>query len=537
MTCEKLDHLAEEAFPEQAEQILNQCPADDIDTLGFATALDLQPLITEGLDGGQRSKYDPDPIVRAFLLKELRGMDDIQTLADELSNDQYTAHQLGFDPEETPDRSVLSRWWNDYLSSCARTALSDGSEAVIDCVHDRGIALDSVAYEPEQPDGDSSRTQKRMKEQTRKDVLKNTRSWLHDGIDLHREGSVIYSDSDYLDLMSHLGLESSFANDGAEGFHNEVEKMADEDEPRSPSGDSLIHHLKKFDKGELMELFEELNDQLFQVAEERGLFDEAVDLAIDENAIPYYGDTDHPMVTNMKEKAGTNYGFKYATMCIVGDDGRRFTLGVVPITSQEELRDAVLELIEKAEDYIEIKQIYMDRGYYDARLVEELNKRGHYYVIRAQQTAPSKRLWKNRDEDQDVNFKLGSTIERKQEPYAKASVNRVVAEPISDDDEFVAFITNRPVTEESAEELVEEFRDRWGIETSYRVAADFRAKTTSKSYSVRLFYYLYSHLLYNVYILTNAIVRQALGIPPSDTPPVTAKSVMRELRDLYRPPR
>jgi len=51
------------------------------------------------------------------------------------------------------------------------------------------------------------------------------------------------------------------------------------------------------------------------------------------------------------------------------------------------------------------------------------------------------------------------------------------------------------------------YAKRWGIETSYRVKKhSFRAKTTSKNYHIRLFYFLFSVLMYNLWILADILI-------------------------------
>jgi putative transposase len=51
------------------------------------------------------------------------------------------------------------------------------------------------------------------------------------------------------------------------------------------------------------------------------------------------------------------------------------------------------------------------------------------------------------------------------------------------------------------------YSKRWGIETSYRVKKhSFRAKTTSKNYYIRLFYFLFSVLMYNLWILCDILI-------------------------------
>ncbi len=68
------------------------------------------------------------------------------------------------------------------------------------------------------------------------------------------------------------------------------------------------------------------------------------------------------------------------------------------------------------------------------------------------------------------------------------------------------FATNLEVKEEDAFSLFDFYEKRWGIETSYRVKNGFRVRTTSKNYVVRLFYFLLSTCLYNLWVLANIAV-------------------------------
>lgn len=52
---------------------------------------------------------------------------------------------------------------------------------------------------------------------------------------------------------------------------------------------------------------------------------------------------------------------------------------------------------------------------------------------------------------------------------------------------------------------------RWGIETSYRVKKhSYLPKTTSKNYLIRLFYFMFSGLLYNLWILADILIWLAM---------------------------
>jgi putative transposase len=73
-----------------------------------------------------------------------------------------------------------------------------------------------------------------------------------------------------------------------------------------------------------------------------------------------------------------------------------------------------------------------------------------------------------------------------------------------------AFATNIDFNENDiglSNRIFMKYSKRWGIETGYRVKKhSFRSKTTSKNYHIRLFYFLFSVLLYNLWILIDILL-------------------------------
>ena len=73
-----------------------------------------------------------------------------------------------------------------------------------------------------------------------------------------------------------------------------------------------------------------------------------------------------------------------------------------------------------------------------------------------------------------------------------------------------AFATNEEYNENDvnlAERLFLLYGRRWGVETSYRVKKhSYLPKTTSKNYFIRLFYFMFSVLLYNLWILADILI-------------------------------
>ena len=73
------------------------------------------------------------------------------------------------------------------------------------------------------------------------------------------------------------------------------------------------------------------------------------------------------------------------------------------------------------------------------------------------------------------------------------------------DDEFQSLLVIK--IRGGCRKIFGQYGKRWGIETGYRVKKEtFRARTTSKNYSIRLFYFLFSVLLYNLWILLDLLV-------------------------------
>lgn len=54
------------------------------------------------------------------------------------------------------------------------------------------------------------------------------------------------------------------------------------------------------------------------------------------------------------------------------------------------------------------------------------------------------------------------------------------------------------------------YKKRWGIETSYRMINEFLPKTTSRSWIVRIFYFILACLIYNTWVVLNARAREKI---------------------------
>ncbi|WP_323173509.1 transposase [Natrialba sp. PRR66] len=115
-----------------------------------------------------------------------------------------------------------------------------------------------------------------------------------------------------------------------------------------------------------------------------GLLPDCVDVAIDLNQWRFYGtaDTDHVLITYPDQ--GTNRTYCFATLCIVAP-GTRFTLDVLALeaTGFRVKREVGRSLLETAREYISIRHVYLDRGFYQVHVVAQLEQLNVDYIVRA----------------------------------------------------------------------------------------------------------------------------------------------------------
>jgi hypothetical protein len=98
----------------------------------------------------------------------------------------------------------------------------------------------------------------------------------------------------------------------------------------------------------------------------------------------------------------------------------------------------------------------------------------------------------------------------------------------------VVSITNKPVRDRRVKSTISRYRRRCGIENSYKTIKEFLARTTSKTYVVRLFYFASAVLLYNCWLLADVLVRDVETVIAYE-PEVTAKRVLAAMTQYLRP--
>jgi putative transposase len=203
------------------------------------------------------------------------------------------------------------------------------------------------------------------------------------------------------------------------------------------------------------------------------------------------------MIVGKKPDRGTTKCYKFATINIV-ETGKRFTLLVLPVGPFDTKEQILKKLLSFAKQRIRINRIYADRGFFDSNSINIFNNYQIKFLIPCSVNSRIKKILEIITSPAVINnYEMENCL-----------FNVVIVNDENEDKR--AFATNENFDENDvnlAERLFILYGKRWGIETSYRVKKhSFLPKTTSKNYQIRIFYFLFSVLLYNLWLLADILI-------------------------------
>ena len=444
----------------------------------------------------RKIRYDYQSLIKLLLYKKIKGFRFNTKLTKHLRRNPKDKYRLGF--SRTPNRRQIGYFTKHILDEETKKHLNYTADKIIEVSEKFGVLFDIKTLQPiKKMKKTKPRNQQRIRrEQTRK-ASKILKKRISPFINFHRHHNTKYSKKQLIELLIHLGLNQDFAENGSKVFR-ELRRQ------NGPDADTLLYHLKKYDDlKEVQQMFIQLFEVVWTIARQANLFDprKRVDLAIDFTEWFYYG-KDGLMVTSKQPERGTSKCYKFATINIV-EAGRRFTLLSVPVNVLEDKGSILSKLILYARKKVKIRYVYLDRGFFDSVSIQTLQYLHVKYLMPAIRQQNVKKLMDLMPAPSVISdFKLRNTpvtivIVKQKDRKTKKLVKRVYATNIVFSEQDVPL----------AERLAGLYSKRWGIETSYRVKKhSFRGKTTSKNYMIRLFYFLFSVLLYNMWIIADVLI-------------------------------
>jgi hypothetical protein len=239
-------------------------------------------------------------------------------------------------------------------------------------------------------------------------------------------------------------------------------------------------------------------------------------LAIDLTLIPYHGQPyeDKKEIVRSQAKLGTTHFHGYATVSIVRDN-RRYVVALRFIEYREELSEIVRWLIKRVKALkIRIRRVFVDKGFCSKPVFKVLNQhklsymmpipvRGKSGGVRSLFQGKSRKTSYTFNSPKQGQYTVQAVVIKR---YSKGRYGRHTSKW------FAYAVTGLPVGILPAQ-VFELYRQRFGIESSYRQMNQVRARTSTRNPVIRLLLVGLAFVLFNLYISLRKTLSAALKQP------------------------
>lgn len=268
----------------------------------------------------------------------------------------------------------------------------------------------------------------------------------------------------------------------------------------APSGNGIRYHLDKLSQ---MATVEQQLNQALQSRIPPKIAKHPQRLAIDLHLIPYYGtptDAEAPYLYRSQAKAGTTTFFAYATVYVICRN-KRVTLGIHAVHRQETLVATVTYLLAMLHPLkVRVKRLYLDRGFYSVPVIRWLKALNLPFLMPAVirgKTGGTRQLLVGRT-SYATRYTLTSSH------YGSITCQmRVVCTYYKGFKgkhgiQYTLYVVHR--VKVALNQLHHHYKDRFGIETSYRIKNHCRIRTTTKNPVTRFLFVALAFLLVNLWV-------------------------------------
>ena len=449
------------------------------------------------------SNYSVDSMLKLYLHKRVKGIRSYPKLSQDLEKND-NLQNLGFN--NLPTKQNFNHFIKTKLNQSILNDLHLIAETILSTATKEGYVLDLDIVEKKVRDyKNKAREERKVVNESSKLIKK----LIYPKIKLDIGKNSRFTTKDLLDILVHVSQTHDFAHNGCKSFNDLYE---DKDVPH---GRTFLYHLKKLEfKEDVEEVFEKITDFILQFAKKNyNVFNKRhLNIAYDIHKIPFYGKKADYIKSSKSERGTCNF-YQFLTCDIVNNE-KRFTIDVIPIHALDNVDDLLDVSLQRVKKKIRIDKVFLDRGFANSGCVKALKKNNMRYLMPMSRNNKVKQ-WM--DKSSGCVARVVEDFEIKKE---KTNLYLV------DDPDGIkrCFITNLRVPVLISHYLYKWYGLRWGIETGYRLKAqDFKPRTTSKNFTLRLFYFLFSVMLYNLWVLTNIVVGIKLYGKSPKKPIITAK--------------
>ncbi len=267
-----------------------------------------------------------------------------------------------------------------------------------------------------------------------------------------------------------------------------------------PTGNGIRYHLEKL--ADLAQLEVQLN-QALQSRIPPKIAKRAQCLAIDLHLIPYYGQpnaAEAPYIYRSAAKSGTTRFYAYATVYVICRN-KRVTLAIHAVPSAETMVATLTVLLAKVSDLrVRAKRLYLDRGFYNVPVIRWLKVLNIPFlmpaVIRGKQGG-TRALCQGRS-SYITTYTLNSSDYGTVDCQIHVLCHYLKGHKGKHGIQYCLYVVHR--INVSLHQLHYHYRQRFGIESTYRMKNNCRIRTTTKNPVLRFFFVALAFILINLWI-------------------------------------
>lgn len=240
-------------------------------------------------------------------------------------------------------------------------------------------------------------------------------------------------------------------------------------------------------------------------------------VAIDLTLIPYHGECyeDEKEIVRSEAKSGTTHFHGYATVSIVHDH-QRYVLALRFVEKGESMETIVAWLLNRLKSMgISIRCAYFDKGFCSVPVLKTLKRRKLRFImpipVRGKsggvrtlfEESASRKTTYTFNSPQHGELEVAAVVVKK---YSKGRYKRKGAR-------WFAYAVGRLPKSVEPHQVFEMYRQRFGIEASYRQMNQVRARTASRNPVVRLLLVGLAFVIFNLYIANRQHIAICLKNP------------------------
>jgi putative transposase len=434
-------------------------------------------------------KYPYHTLIRLLLFQHLKGIRFTTQLITYLKHHPKERYQLGL--PKTPDQRTISHFTTNILTAETKELITYIAHTIEEVSNKFGVLYDIKLPEPQKiskPPKD--KTIYNLKKQKTYEITTLFKKRFCSILNLNLHHNTTYDQHEFINLLIHMCKTRDYAENGSNTLSEERKHV--------PKGETLLYHLKNYhNTDQIKRMFTTMFELNWEIARKMHMFTRPVDVGIDFTDIPFYGDKNTDMIVKKQPGDGTTNCYRFATINIV-EQNKRFVLLAVPYGKFDNKERILHQLLGYAQQRIKIRRLYADRAFFTSNCINIFRRYHIKFIIPATENNRIRKLLEVLDDQ---------TLVR---DYEMQNTRFHIAIAVDDNGIKRAFATNISFNEHDvgfSKYLFRLYGKRWGVETTFRVLKHtFWAKTTSKNYFIRLFYFLLSCLLYNLWILGDVIV-------------------------------